>query len=230
MQKITLLVLLICVSYSVQAKDGYVPLQGAKYRYTFGFDVSQEYIQPINDFKQITQKNRQGMGIYVAYRTLSPWGFEFGYRWTNDKVQTLVAVPGTQLFGATAQFANNYQGKIRLEDTYLDLYAHYPFWKRYELKLGVGVGFIRQNIVIYPQNPDITDPLSTALSELNGRTTTTARLNIGFQTLFTSRFGGRALFSFETTSSIKSTKPVQMHMFTNSYLISLGLFYNITGY
>ena len=212
------------------AKDGYVPLQGAKYRYSLGFDVSQEYIQPINDFKQISPNNRKGMSVYAAYRTLSPWGFELGYRWTDDKPQNFNAVPGTQLFGATAQFANSYQGKIRLEETYIDMYAHYPFWKKYEIKLGGGVGFIRQNIAIYPSNPDVNDQLSGTLAALEGKTTITARLNCGIQTLFTTRFGGRVLFSYETTSNIKAANTTQAHMFTNSYSFLLGLYYNITGY
>lgn len=224
------LALLIGGCLPLYAQEGYIPLQGAKYRYTFGFDVGQEYIQPINDFQQITQSNRKEMAVYVAYRTLSPWGFELGYRWTDDKMKNFVAVPGTQLFGATAQYANEYQGKIRLEDTYIDLYAHYPFLKRYEAKIGVGVGFIRQNIVIYPMNQQISDPLSNALLSVEGRTTMTARVNCGVQTLFTGRFGGRILFSYETTSSIKSVNANPQHMFTNSYSILLGLYYNITGY
>lgn len=219
-------------AYYYGEDDANVPLQGLKYRWSLGFDVAHQTMKAINDFSALTYNNRQGMDLNVAYRTRGPLGFEFGFYWTNDKAKNINTVPGTQLLGATSQTTATYQYKLRVENTYLDAYWHYKIKRRYELKLGLGVGFERQNFAFY-NSAGVTDPVQQALYVLEPDTTMTARFNVGLQTMLTNRIGGRILFSYETTSSIKVTNfqaGVDPHMFGNSYTVFLGFFYTITGY
>jgi opacity protein-like surface antigen len=215
-------------------------LQGSKYPWTLGFDANLLYIQPKNDFIYLTYGNRVGAEIYLAYRTPTIWGFEFGYNWTNDKEKSLTVFPGTQLFGATSEHTANYGCKIRLKDTYLDLSAHKMFTflnrRKWEAKYGIGMGWVRQTIKIHhPRNvPGIEhDPLKIALDRTEGKTRATWRFNVGLQTLFTRVLGMRSILTYQTTSDIEAkgvNYGVNPHMFTNSFSVSLGVFWNVSGY
>lgn len=222
----------LLLTMQVNAAD-YMPLQGNKYRWSLGFDVDSQIMYPKNDFKYLTANSRIGSEIYIAYRTMGIWGFEGGYHWTTDKPKNFGVSPGTQLFGATSTVSAVYRSKLRIKDTYLDLYGHWPIKKFAELKYGVGIGFVRQGLKFYNINTLNPDPLQQALLNLVTATTITARFNIGAQTMFTKQFGGRALFSYQTTSNIKihgALQGVETQMFGNSYMFAIGLFYNITGY
>ncbi|HSX20682.1 MAG TPA: hypothetical protein VLG38_06145, partial [Gammaproteobacteria bacterium] len=169
------------------------PLQGVKYVYALGFDLDQQIMHPVNDFVNLTYPTRFGGEIYASYRMLGPLGFELGYHWTTDKGKNIVTVPGTVLFNTAATISTEYECKLRVEDTYLDAYWHYKIRKIAELKLGIGVGFVRENLRFY--NPaGFTDPLGTALAAMTTNTTITARFNMGIQTMLTKRIGARALF------------------------------------
>ncbi|HSX20581.1 MAG TPA: hypothetical protein VLG38_05615 [Gammaproteobacteria bacterium] len=197
-----------------------------------GFDLDQQIMHPVNDFVNLTYPTRFGGEIYASYRMLGPLGFELGYHWTTDKGKNIVTVPGTVLFNTAATISTEYECKLRVEDTYLDAYWHYKIRKIAELKLGIGVGFVRENLRFY--NPaGFTDPLGTALAAMTTNTTITARFNMGIQTMLTKRIGARALFGYQTTSSVKGTMVpggANPHMFANSYMVSIGLYYTITGY
>lgn len=227
--------LLILSLQANAATTEYVPMQGTKYRWTLGLDVSYAYVPARNDWMYLTYDNRQGTGIYVAYRTLGHLGFEFGYDWTDDKGKNVIVYPGMTLFGATSLVSATYFAKIRLKDTYLDMYWHAPFTmfkRKCEFKFGVGAGWLREGVKTYVGTS--TDPLAVALANLQGDTTMVARFNLGFQTLFGPRWGGRALFNFQTSSSAKGkyvlSAPVNQHILGNTYKVLIGVFYNITGY
>lgn len=212
--------------------DPKAPLQGYKYCWMIGFDVSNQIMHMENDFTLTGENYRHGMALYAAYRTRGPWGFELGYHWTTDKQQNISTVPGTVIFNTTATVNAEYQVKLRVEDTYLDAYWHYKYKKIMEFKTGVGVGFERQNFFAY--NPtNSADPVWMALSHIRTGTTLCARFNIGAQTMLTKRLGARALFGYMITSPITARNVpagVNPHMFGNSYMISIGLYYTITGY
>ncbi len=212
--------------------DPNMPLQGYKYCWMLGFDVNDQILHPQNDFANLAFNYRIGSTVYVAWRSKGPFGLELGYHWTTDKAKNVSIVPGQTMFGATAATTANFQSKLRIEDTYIDAYWHYKIKKFAELKIGPGVGWVRENLVFYNLNT-VTDPVATALETLYTATTTVARFNIGLQTMLTKRIGARALFNFQTTNSIKCRRTlpgVDPHMFANSYMFALGVFYTITGY
>jgi uncharacterized protein (DUF2164 family) len=222
---------------STDAYEDYVPMQGAKYRWTLGFDVDYQYMKPQNDFRYLTYSHRQGMEIYTAYRFLNPLSLELGYYWTNDKIHNVPATVGYTLFGVTSQVDATYSQKIRVAETYFDLYWHTPMTilkQKTEIKFGLGVGWLRENFRSY-NTVDVgaTDPLAVTLYYLSGTTSMVARFNLGLQTLFGKRWGGRVLASFQTTSNSHAScvpPPASNKLFGNSYLIGVGLFYNLTGY
>lgn len=212
--------------------DPKMPLQGYKYRWMLGFDVDTQIIRPQNDFKSLTYNYNYGSTLYVAWRSRGPFGLEFGYNWSTDKPQDINTVAGQSTFGATAANTTTYQCKLRIENTYFDAYWHYKLKKIVELKIGPGVGFVRENMMFYGIAGS-TDPVALALGALDTTTTIVARFNIGLQTMLTRRIGARALFGYQTTNSIQvrnAQAGVDPHMFGNSYMFSLGLFFTMTGY
>lgn len=226
------MLILLLLTTQVKAAD-YVPLQGNKYRWTLGFDVDYQIIHPTNDFNYLTHNTRVGGQLYVAYRTRGIWGFEAGYNWTNDKPMNISVVPGTTLFGTTSTVSGSYQSKLRVEDTYLDLYGHWPIKKIAEIKYGVGIGFVRQDLTFRNINTLNPDPLQQTLLNLTTSTSVSARFNLGIQTMLGKQLGARALFSYQTTSNIRihnAPYGVDTRMFNNSYTVFLGFFYNVTGY
>ncbi len=214
-----------------RSNDPNKPLQGFKYKWILGFDVDYQTIKLQDNFEYFGYNYRNGAIIYTSWRSKGPLGIELGYHWSTDKPKNIETVPGTTILGTTATTEHLYISKLRVDDTYLDAYWHYKMKKVVELKLGIGVGFVRQKLKLFETN--IVDPLARTFDGLYPGTTAVARFNIGFQTMLTSRIGARALFNYQTTSGIRMRNVpagVDSHMFSNSYMFSVGVFYTLTGF
>lgn len=237
LSKTIALILLYAVTWQSYAdsftkpNDPNMPLQGYKYCWMLGYDVDTQIIHPQEPFIDFAFNYRLGSAIYAAWRSSGAFGLELGYHWSTDKPKNITTTVGSQVLGVTATTNALYTSKLRVDDTYIDAYWHYKLKNIVELKLGVGVGFVRQKLKLY--QTDSSDPVAQMLNGLYPGTTTVARFNIGLQTMLTRRIGARTLFGYQTTSSIKMRNvPVGIdpHLFSNSYMVSLGLFYTITGY
>jgi len=208
----------------------YTSLQG-KNAWSLGFDLKQIFVSPVGDFRNIMGADKGASAIYLAYRTQGALGYELGYTWSDRRPKTFDAAIGTQAFGATATVAELHTAKIRLKETYFDIYLHRRLSKRIEAKFGLGVGFVREGIKML-HDPDIDDALNIALDNLDGRTGITARILFGAQGMVSERIGLRALVSFQTLSQVKvagTLNRANRQMLHNGYSILLGIYWTFFG-
>jgi len=209
-------------------------MQG-KYLYTLGFDVTEQYAKVGSSWSQLTYPTRLGASVYLAYRMSRIFGLELGYNWTDDKPRSITLQPGSYILGASSSLAQTIVTKIRLKDTYIDLYAHKRVAKCVEAKFGIGVGWVRQTIKFFPnplQSPP-TDPVQIAMNNIDGATTATLRLNAGLQYLFSRRIGARAIVGYQTLHNINvnGTNPgTSPKLFGNAVWGLIGLYWNLYGY
>ncbi len=222
---------LLALSSNAAAKS-YETMQGRNL-FTLGFDVTDQYAKIGNSWNKITYPNKIGAQFYLAYRATKTFAFELGYNWTDSKPRSLVLNPGETAFGANSILAQTIVGKVRLKDTYIDVYAHKKLAQCIEGKLGIGVGWVRQTIKFFPSPVNINDPVQQALVNINGRTTTTFRINAGLQALLMPRIGVRALIGYQTLNSIDvdGTNPnTSPKMFGNAIWGAVGVYWNFYGY
>ena len=159
------------------------------------------------------------------------FGYEMGYTWTDRRPKDFNVSIGTTAFGATSGVPQTHTVKIRLKETYFDLFAHMRLSKSVEAKLGLGVGYVREGFKVITEFTNV-DPLTTALHSLVGRTAITGRVLVGGQWFVSDRIGLRGLLSFENLSAIKvagTANKTNRQLMTNAYTISLGLFWTFYG-
>lgn len=224
-------ILFLFLFASLANAEVYIPIQG-KHLWSLGFDVFEMYAEPRGDFKQLFRSSKVGSTIYLADRFNNPFGFEFGYSWTDRKPKGYQAVPGSTLFNTTATTTSNYNGHIRLKDTYLDIQAHLPMTKHAEAKFSIGVGFVRQGIdfINVPKNP--SDPLQAVLFNIEGRTAITWRFGIGAQSLVWDRVGLRCILMYQTMTNIQVRgvpNGVSQKILDNSIALNFGIYWTLTG-
>lgn len=232
MKRVTkLLVILGCISFTtISVAMDVSPIQG-KNAFSFGFDIKEIFERPVGQFRQIMVPNKAASTIYLAYRTQKMFGYEMGYTWTDRRPKDFDVAIGTTAFGATSAVPQKHTVKIRLKETYFDFFAHMRMSRCVEAKLGLGVGYVRQGIKVITQFAN-SDPLTTALHNLKGRTAITGRFLVGAQWFVSERIGLRGLFSYENLSQIKiagTANKTNRQLMTNAYTVSLGIFWTFYG-
>lgn len=180
-----------------------VPMQGLRYTWTLGTDVYYMYAQAKGDFTQIYRSQKVGMTIYLAQRFRNPFGYEFGYSWTDRKPKTMNTVPGTVFLGQTATVTAADTCKMRLKDTYFDLQAHTRLCKFIESKFILGLGWVRQSLEYNFIPASATDPVQTTIKGFVRKTALTVRVGLGAQALVSDRVGIRFILMYQTMSNVK---------------------------
>ncbi len=199
------------------------PLHG-KYFWTLGLDLTCLFSKPKNDFQSISYSPHAGNSVYIAYRLQSIFdhklGYELGYNWTSDRAINFTTYAGQNLLGNTFSGVATYSGKIRLKNTYFDLYWHRRIAKWAEAKFGVGMGWVHGRIKL-PINPS-----------LEGQSGACPRVNVGIQALITKKIGIRGIATYQSMKTVKAQNDYSgsRKMFGDGISFLAGIYWNITGY
>lgn len=225
---------LIAASNTYAFSDGFTPVIGADYEWTF--------VRGNDDWRKIVPRSYSGGGVYLGGRFCDTIGLELGYNFTNRKSRTRTFVPGDTFFGYTlpAATTGSINTAIRFHEVHFDLQGFLPICNGWELLGTVGLGWVQpkfRSSVVLPPLAAFGIPSLTSTDTFSSGAKVLLRVGLGAQYTFCESWGIRGMARWKNTSSlrIKGTPAyaaavpllsISNRPFEDEITLSLGLFYS----